>query len=91
MKGDLSLWNSRLKTSNAQPEALLKKQKDHRHIVTVDRGSCQISSSRREGLGLSQGRGRPSGGDVPAYCPQDLHKSYLVFFLTFLAYMCTLR
>lgn len=50
MKGDLSLWNARLKTSNAQPEALLKKQKDHRHNVTVDGGGCQISSSYREGL-----------------------------------------
>lgn len=50
LKGDLSLWNSRLKTSNAEPEALLKKQKDHRHNVTVDRGGSQISSSRREEL-----------------------------------------
>jgi len=34
VKGDLSLWSARLKTSNAQPEALLKKQKDHKHNVT---------------------------------------------------------
>lgn len=50
VKGDLSLWSARLKTSNAQPEALLKKQKDHRHNVTVDGDGCQISSSYREGL-----------------------------------------
>lgn len=67
MKGDLSLWNSRLKTSNAQPEALLKKQKDHRHNVTVDGGGCQISSSYREGLRISQGNGGPIGENISSH------------------------
>lgn len=63
-KGDLSLWNGRLKTSNAQPEALLRKQKDHRHNVTVDGGGCQISSSYRGGLWIAQGNGGPVGENI---------------------------